>query len=246
MFTKSRVRVIKFLVELNEKLFFNPKLIAFYKAVNTTKKLNVFIDIGANVGQTIDMVLKVNGQCKIYAFELNPKLFQLLKNKYKNYSNVILFSYGISNKNEETIFYENVLHSTSSLEELNYDSSYLKKKSSILGVKPTELIANSYKVNVKKLSTFIKEQVTENNIGIIKIDTEGHEYACLEGLFDEKVEKTIDYIQLENHKDDMYKNGKSIDEISSILNKNTFELCKTIKHGFGDIDELIFKNNNTK
>ena len=46
-----RVNLLKFLINLNERMIFERKLFSYYKKKS---KKNVFIDIGANQGQTID------------------------------------------------------------------------------------------------------------------------------------------------------------------------------------------------
>ena len=91
------------------------------------------------------------------------------------------------------------------------------------------------------LSSFIKDNI-ESNIDIIKIDVEGHEYECLKGLFSEPISPNIHLIQLEYHNDDMYKNRISFNKINEILDKNNFQLVKRLKHGFGDFEDLLYKN----
>ena len=81
MLKKLRIEIIRQLVELNEKLIFNRRLISFYKE-KFGENLNCVIDVGANVGQSIDIFLKLNSEVEIFAFEPNPKLFQKLKKKY--------------------------------------------------------------------------------------------------------------------------------------------------------------------
>ena len=115
----------------------------------------------------------------------------------------------------------------------------------ILGVKPEEIVVKSYPVEVTTLSDFINDQCTET-ISILKIDTEGHEYACLAGLFKSQLRQDIEFIQLEIHYDDMYLNGKSLEEITEILNENGFSLEGKVKHGFGDFEDVIFRRNNNK
>ena len=172
-----RIWLIDKILYLLEKLLFYRKLIKFYK----NKNLNSVIDVGANIGQSIDLFLKINPQCKILAFEPNPSLFQKLIIKYKNNSNIKLFQLGISNTEGSKTFYENVLHTTSSFEELDLNSKYLKSKSKILGVNPEEIVKSQYPVKVTTLAKVNEE--TQLQIDVLKIDTEGHEFACLEGLF---------------------------------------------------------------
>ena len=110
---------------------------------------------------------------------------------------------------------------------------------------PDEIVKESYPVEVTTISDFINNQLTEK-IDILKIDTEGHEYACLTGLFKSKLNCDIEYIQLEQHTDDMYLNRKSPDKIYDILNKNGYEIEAIIKHGFGDLVDLVFRKNDLK
>ena len=240
MIKSLRIFFVRQLIELNERFIFNKRLIRFYKS-NFSKNLNVVIDVGANLGQTIDIVLKINPSCKVYAFEPNPELFKRLSSKYYKNKNIHLFQLGISDHEGIKTFYENILHSTSTLEDLNFSSIYLKKKSSVLGVSPEEIIKKTYSINVTTLSNFIMAYCATETIDILKIDTEGHEYYCLKGLFD-KPHNNIKFVQLENHQDDMYANNKSFQDIRSILETNNFSMVEKIKHGFGAIDDLIFKN----
>ncbi len=82
MFKKFRIFLVRQLIELNEHLIFNKRLVKFYKKT-FGNNLSVVIDVGANLGQTIDIVLKINPNCKIYAFEPNTVLFEKLCKKYE-------------------------------------------------------------------------------------------------------------------------------------------------------------------
>lgn len=241
MFNGIRVKIIKFIIDINERIFFEKRLHNYYK-----KNINIktVIDVGANKGQSIDFFLRLNADCKIYAIEPNPKLYNLLVEKYKGNKNIQIFNLGISDHSGEKLFFENVFDYTSSFEELNYDSKYLEKKAKILGIEKENIISNKYPVSVKTLQDIIKENNIVENIDVIKIDTEGHEYYCLQGLFKDKEVNNIQYIQLENHNDDMYASKISFSQIESYLLENKFKNCMNIKHGFGDFSEVIFKKMN--
>jgi FkbM family methyltransferase len=166
----------------------------------------------------------------------------LLQNKYKTNTNITIHNLGLSNVKGELIFHENVMDETSSFEELNFESKYLEKKAKVLGVAKENIIVDNYKVEVIRLSDFLKDSP---NIGfdVLKIDVEGHELQCLQGLFQEESGVLpIRFIQLESHNDDMYLNNNQHQEIENILFKNDFEKCITIKHGFGDFAEIIYEN----
>lgn len=239
MLGKLQVWLVGEFIRLNEKYIFNRRLLKFYEN-NLEKKINLVLDVGANSGQSIDLFFELNPDCKIIAFEPNPRLAQNLKQKFLNNSNVQSFQLGISDSNGPKTFYENIFDATSTLEELEMNSKYLKKKSRILGVKPENIIVNSYPVEVTTLSSFINSHCTES-IDILKIDTEGHEYACLVGLFANKLKQHIEFIQLEIHYDDMYINGKSLNELTELLSKNGYQLEGKIKHGFGEFEDVVFR-----
>ena len=241
IFKKIMRWLVMKLVMLNERIIFDKRLIKFYKS-NLQNKINVVIDVGANTGQSIDFFLKLNPNCKIISFEPIPSLYQNLKRKYSDKPNIHLFQLGISDVAGQKTFYENIFQCTSTFEELDLTSEYLKTKSKVLGVKPDEIVKKSYPLEVTTLSDLINNQLTEK-IDILKIDTEGHEYACLTGLFKSKLNCEIEYIQLEMHGDDMYLNRKSPDEIYGILNKNGYEIETVIKHGFGNFVDLVFRKN---
>lgn len=236
-FNTIRVEVIKILIDFNEKIFFERKMKQFYKKKGLVE---VVIDVGANKGQSIDFFLAINPECVIYSIEPNPELFELLKNKYAKNNNVKLFNFGISDKSGEKLFFENVLDYSSTFEELNMASEYLQKKANTLGVLKENIVKKSYPVNTVTLSEFIRNNVTSEIIDVLKIDTEGHEYYCLVGLFTDHVLPKIHYIQLENHNDDMYANRIEFHKINDLLNKNCFTECVKIEHGIGDFHEIVF------
>lgn len=240
-----RTQIVQKLVHVNEAIFFYPKLKRFY--IDNLKKENISIlDVGCNKGQSIDFFLKVNQNAEFDAFEPNKKLFVYLQNKYKTSTkqiqNIRLHNFGVSNIKGELLFHENILDETSTFEELNMDSKYLEKKAKVLGVTKEKIIVNNYKVNVIRLVDFLKENPNKE-YDVLKIDVEGHELQCLQGLFtDENVVLPIRFIQLESHNDDMYLSNNQHQDIEIILNKNGFEKVAEIKHGFGDFAEIIFEN----
>jgi FkbM family methyltransferase len=235
-----RVRLIQFLIHVNENLFFYPKLASFYKKTLQIKGPLIF-DVGANKGQSIEFFLKIYPSATIYAFEPNYKLFQKLKERFSHLPNVHLINKGVSNQNGKLALKETVTDETSTFEELNYDSEYLKMKSKVLGVSPENVIVDTYEVEVITLGSFIAEYKIEK-IDVIKIDTKGHELKCLQGLFSGNNEVNLDILQLEYHRDDMYLNADNVSEIEPYLKAKGYPLIGTIPHGFGRFDELVFRN----
>ena len=239
-----RIKIIQALININEQIFFYPKLKTFYK--NQIKITHphpsipiTILDVGSNKGQSIDFFCKIYKNVVIHAFEPNPILYNKIKNKYQNKKNIFIYNLGVSDINGQLELNETVTDETSTFEKLNYDSNYLQMKADVLGVKKEDIIKSKYLVDVVRLSDFIKNN-NINNIHVLKIDTEGHELKCLKGLFLNDV-FDIKYIQLESHNDDMYLYNEAKDEIPDMLNANGFLKCTKIKHGFGDFNECIYE-----
>jgi FkbM family methyltransferase len=236
-----RTKIIQQFIHINEAIFFYPKLRKFYKENLKSKEVNI-LDVGANKGQSIDFFLDLNSNAKINAFEPNKKLFRYLENKYNLKTNITLHNFGVSNIQGELEFYENILDETSTFEKLNLDSKYLEKKAKVLGIPKEKIIVDSYKVNVIRLLDFLNENFN-TFFDVLKIDVEGHELQCLEGMFDvENKAVKVKYIQLESHNDDMYVNNNQQEKIEQLLMRNGFERVAEIKHGFGDFAEIIYEN----
>lgn len=231
-----RVKIIQALLDIHERIFFYPKLRAFYQKQKENHQPTI-LDVGANKGQSIDFFLSLFPNARIFAFEPNPVLFQKLQQKYRGHSLIHLVNKGVSNQNGQLELKETVTDETSTFEDLNYESKYLERKTKILGVNKDQLVRKSYWVDVIRLSDFIQEQgITD--IHILKIDTEGHEYNCLEGLFSGDI-PLINFIQLEHHNDDMYLQAKG-QSPEKLLEEKGFPSFEVIGHGFGNLDERIY------
>lgn len=239
----ARTYTIQQLIHINERLVFYPRLKKFYISVLKDKPITV-IDVGSNKGQSIDFFRKIDRKAVIYGFEPNEKLYQKLIKKYSPNPSVTIINKGISDTEGSLLFHENILDETSTFENLNYNSAYLKKKAKILGVTVEKIITKSYEVDVTTLSKFI--ELNPNKIfDVLKIDVEGHELQALKGLFTQTGGASqpvpIKFIQIESHNDDMYlTNNKH--EIENLLSTNNFLPVAKIKHGFGDFHEIIYEN----
>ena len=137
-----RIKIIQFLISINEKVIFYPKLKNFYKKRidNGSSNMITILDVGSNKGQSIDFFSKVYQNVTIYAFEPNPILYKKIKNKYRNRKNIFIYNLGVSDMNGQLELNETVTDETSTFEQLNYDSIYLQMKANVLGVKKEEII----------------------------------------------------------------------------------------------------------
>ena len=122
-----RVKIIQALLDIHERIFFYPKLRAFYQKQKENHQPTI-LDVGANKGQSIDFFLSLFPNARIFAFEPNPVLFQKLQQKYRGNSLIHLVNKGVSNQNGQLELKETVTDETSTFEDLNYESSFRKSR----------------------------------------------------------------------------------------------------------------------
>ena len=232
------IRLVASAIWANERIFFYPKLSAFYR--RTLRKDPLILDVGANKGQSINFFMGLFPAARIHAFEPNHSLFKQLLQRFTS-SNVKLHPLAASNISGEKTFYQSVLDETSSLEKVDTNSSYMKLKSRVLLTSPDKLVADSYNVQVITLDAFIQSQAI-GTIDLIKIDVEGHEPAVLQGLEQSLRNHAIQFIQLEEHHDDQYADSSQL--CNDLLIEAGYSEIFRLKHGFGNFYEVVFGKNN--
>ena len=129
---------------------------------------DVFWDVGANIGI---YTLSLADKCKVISFEPNRELFINLSQAVINRSNVKVYDYAITERDEEVIL--NIYKNSS-------DLSSLRK------------LSNSRKMNVRGRS--IDNLIDNDNLNaptILKIDVEGFEYFVLKGYSKLNIHKPI-------------------------------------------------------
>jgi FkbM family methyltransferase len=132
------------------------------------KENSATIDVGAAVGDILYELVKKAPNGKHFAFEPQPKFAKYLKNRFKNYNNVLLNEICLSDSEGEVEF-----------NELVADRGYSgMKKTNIAISRYGDNTYNSYLVNSNKLDNIIPEQEV---ISFIKIDVEGAEFLVLKG-----------------------------------------------------------------
>ena len=163
--------------------------------------------------------------CKIYTFEPLEKNFLKLKKNTKNISDkVIYFNFALGNKKEKKLIKEMIETSSSTLNDINQNSKYFKKKKFFLGVKKNEKMFVEKNVFIEKGTNIIKKYKI-NKIDLLKIDTEGFEFNVIKG-FGKNIKK-VDLILFEHHYDLMIKKKYTFKDINKYLISEGFQLkCK--------------------
>jgi FkbM family methyltransferase len=234
-----RIKLIEKLIEINENIFFYPRLKIVYK--NILDKNGIILDIGSNTGQSIDFFMNISSNFRIIGIEPNSALFNKILQKYNSNKNISIQNKGLSEFSGSLSLKLNALDLTSSFEDLDFNSKYLKTKANVFGLmNVNEIIQGEELVDVTTVDDIFEDHKLES-IELLKIDVEGHELKCLKGI-SKATATRIKYIQLEQHEDDMYLKKTDFSEISVLLEKLGFREQHRIKHGFGNFYEVIFKN----
>lgn len=142
--------------------------------IKLIKKINVFYDIGANIGYYSLLAEIKNNNIKVVAFEpANGPLFYFRENiKINKLKNIKVESLALSDKEGEIIFYE----------VRNKKYTYLEHNLAGEGNSGSKTIGRNFVPISVKTNTLDKyvENVKEVSIDLIKMDTEGTEHFILE------------------------------------------------------------------
>ena len=118
------------LVEFNYKKKLNGVL-----KKNLPKGLNIFIDIGAHEGETSIEMYKNFSIKKSYLFEPVIENFKILENnlkKLKLKNNIKLYNFALGEENKDITINEVLESSSSTLNRINENTDYYKRKKRIL------------------------------------------------------------------------------------------------------------------
>jgi FkbM family methyltransferase len=212
----------KFIWKDNSKIFMNQKNELDYVS-SFINKDDIVIDVGSNTGDIVNYFLR-KGHTVIF-FEPDLKNFEKQSRRFKKYhrkQQVIMNNLGCSNKNGETILYrsKDTYGVFSTIEEIwrkkVFWSNYREE--------------DTQKIKLIKLADYLNE-LPFNYIGFIKIDTEGHDYKVIEGLFDGLSHKKYPkYLQFEINTHPVVK--PLLRRAFDILSQNGYPKAKYyIRHG---------------
>ena len=108
----------------------------FYKRkiLKVLKKLlgngsKVIFDVGGHHGESIIFFIKNFDICKVYSFEpLEKNFLKLKKNSINISKKVICLNFALGNKKEKKVIKEMIESSSSTLNDINENSKYFKRK----------------------------------------------------------------------------------------------------------------------
>lgn len=178
-----------------------------------TKKNALCLDVGANIGQTIEEFTTWLESPVMHSFEPSSETFPVLQAKKQKagdaWRDVYLYNYALGSETEQrelTNYENNQLSSLLSLEDTK-ENPFQGNRNRI---KSTETVA------IKTVDDFL----TTNNIekvDLLKMDTQGFDFQVLKGAEESIRAKKIDYIFLEMNFVPMYEGQGGAVELISYL-----------------------------
>ena len=229
--------------------FFHQKKIIKFLRKKGFKNFNIFLDVGAHKGESINLFLKNFKIKTIYSFEASPITFKLLsdkivffRNKFKS-SKLIIENYAIGAVEQKVLLKQLQESSSSTIRNLNVNSKYFKKKRFFLLDDKKDFFFKEIEIQQIKLSNYlIKNNI--DNVDFLKIDTEGYELEVLIGA--REILSKINIILFEHHYDDMIAKNYKFYDIHNFLLTNHFTQVYKIKMPFRKTFEYIYINKSKK
>lgn len=174
----------------------------------------ICIDGGANIGAFADICLHKNGI--VHAFEPGEEAYNILNEKYKNNSKVILYKKAIHTKNSTVQFYN--------CQEENDDFLTYSQCNSLIKFSSEEHIHQtaSSQIETCDFVEFIKKNFIDLNteIYVVKLDIEGAEFEVLDSMIDNNVCSHIKYILVETHKRLFADGDEKLNQLKKKIEKN--------------------------
>jgi FkbM family methyltransferase len=232
------IKIIKIIISFFD--YFTEKKIFEIIQKLLGNEINLLIDVGAHKGLyflELQKKIKIN---RIIGFEPNPVIYKILEKNISKYSDKIkIYKLATGTEKKNTILNINLESSSSTINNLNYNSKYFKRKFRILNFFGNQKIITPTKINIIKLDDFINENKIQL-IDLLKIDTEGFEYNTLLGI--SKNINRIKAIHFEHHFDDMIIKDYKFSDIHNFLVENSFIKFFKIKMKFRKSFEYIYIN----
>ncbi len=196
-------------------------------------KIDLILDIGSHKGEFIKNITPHISFKKVYSFEPQKDIFDILKNNFINDKRIIISNLGVSNTITKKKFYLNKLTSTSSFQELDESSIFLKIKNFLLDQNNQRKV---HEVETTTIDNYFKNFNLKNSL--LKIDVEGHEINVLKGAINTL--KEINFIIIEKQFFNLYKNI-NFNECNDILVNNNFMLLKKFRFPTLHFEDRIYK-----
>ncbi|MDB4174993.1 FkbM family methyltransferase [Flavobacteriaceae bacterium] len=232
----TRLNTVEFKPQYREKFDKLKKLIEISNPL--------IVEIGAHFGEDSYRLIKTFDNAFVHSIEPDPRNISIFKKHVKS-KQIKLHEIALSNIEGEMDFYQSYSESNENVPE-KYDwikpSDYIEKKlnnsgSSSLKKGYENILQKKIKVPVMRYDNWCNK----NNIGLVDfvwIDVQGAERDVLLGMGSKLI--NIKYIMLE-YGEIVYEDAMTREETIVFMNKNNFELIKSIS-SIGAVGDLMFIN----
>ena len=185
----------------------------------------VMLDVGANKGQTIDILKLYFPKGNIHAFEPGKKSFKQLSEKYAS-DNISLNHVAVSSSNGVAKFFDYPKSDLSSLNKLTSNQS-------------ADSEPETYEVPTLPLDQYCEEK----NIGLIhlfKTDTQGHEMDVLKGFERTLTENKVFLAFVEINFKSQYENEPPYLELWGRMDSLGFKIFRLYHARYDDNGQLLW------
>jgi len=223
--------------------FYQKRIIKFLSKKNLTN-IEILFDVGGHKGESINLFLSNMKVKKIISFEASPLNFRFLEKSREHYSKkfnkteIMIENIALGSENKEIDFKQFDESSSSTLNDINEESSYFKRKFNLLDFFSKKKKYQILKIKIETLDNYM-DLNNINKISFLKIDTEGYEYEILKGL--KKKIQFVDTIMFEHHYDNMIIKNYTFRDINNFLKMNNFNQIYKSKMPFRKTFEYIYK-----
>ena len=200
---------------------------------------NIFFDVGANIGQSIERFKEIDNNSITHSFEPTPLLYKELVERYKgkNSEELVINNFGLSDTSGELYLNSFKYHKINSFLEIDKNSKFAKSRimnyrklnenenfKTKFNYEDNDNFADKIKTKVKTIDDYCKTNNIKK-INYMKIDTQGFEDKVLMGAEEMLESEKIDIIELELILGYAYMKQLTFLDIEKILNKYSYKLA---------------------
>ena len=186
------------------------------------KEKHIYFDVGANLGQSIKRLKKLNPSSVIHSFEPTPELYKKLIENFGNEKNIKINNLGVAQSKGNLDFYSYKHHKINSLIPVDKKTKFSKSRIIASGSKNSEF-ESVIKIDVTSIDSYCEEN-NINEIDFIKIDTQGSETDVLNGMKKFIENQKVSIIELELILGFGYEKKFSFYDYEKILNNKDYKL----------------------
>jgi FkbM family methyltransferase len=183
----------------------------------------IIFDVGGNRGQSIEKFKRIFSNPIIHSFEPIKSEFDFMCKKFKDDKNVYLNNFALGNQIEEKEFNITAKTGTSSFNEINPNTNWLKIRSKQYKTTPKDYVISRQKVKIYTLDQYCLDKKI-NEIHFLKIDTQGYEDKVLKGSINNLKNNKIKAVVAEIIFDNTYNKYFSFSDIEKYITPNNFRM----------------------